>query len=98
MALNFRTPSISESFQLHLIVAAEVPGENQKHHDPQYVGEREHDEHVGVAKFLDGDNTPRRGVALGGAQPTDIFKMILSKSREISHAESRRDEQQPDEK
>src|SRR6185295_8167034 len=66
--------------------------------DPQDVGEREHDEHVWVAEVLDGDNNARRGIALGSAEPTDIFKLVLSKSRKISEAESRRNEQQTDEK
>src|SRR6185369_10103762 len=88
----------SESFQLHLVIAAEKPRENQEHHDPQDVGEREHDENVWVAEVLDGDNNSRRSIALGRAEPTDIFKMVVSKSREISESKSRGDEQQADQK
>jgi len=50
----------------------------------------------GSLKFLDGDNNPSRGIALSGAEPTDIFKVVLSKTREISQGESRSDERSAD--
>src|SRR5690348_16719118 len=66
------------------VISAERLRDYQQHYYAEHIGERQHDEHVRIAEVFERDDHAGRGIALRGAEPADVFEMVLSHPRKVA--------------
>jgi len=80
-----------------VVVAAERFRDQEQYNDTQCVGERQHEQHVGVVEVLGRVDQAGGSVALRGAQSPCVLKVIRATARKVTDAERGGDERQTNE-